>query len=139
MSRRHPYQRIAFLAIVAACWVLGLFGLDRSRMSSFQLPIVVGAGLIGYWVVVAVRRRLDGGGEDGTLEIHEPQTCVVVRRLGELRSGEVMLERSHVRELEQTRPPALARAEPPAPNDSVSIARPVRRKPPKRGYIPLSG
>ena len=83
MSRRHPYRRFLFAAVVLLCWVVGLFGLDRSRMSSFQLPIVVGAGLVGYWLVGVLRRKLEVPAGAVVHEIHEPPPCVVVTRLGE--------------------------------------------------------
>jgi hypothetical protein len=52
-------------------------------MSSFQLPIVVGAGLVGYWMVGALRRRTEQSRDRVVPAAPEPQTCVVVRWLGE--------------------------------------------------------
>lgn len=124
MSRRHPYRRLLFAGLVLSCWVVGLFGLDRGRMSSFQLPIVVGAGLIGYWLVGAVRRKLEMSGGAVAHEIHEPPPCVFVRQLGEASQP--------------------ARAVAPMTRASLEAApaiRPPRErpKPPARNYIPLNG
>lgn len=84
MSRRRPLRRLTFVSVVAACWIVGLFGLDRNRMSSFQLPIVVGAGLAGYWMIGALRRRTEQSRERVVVPVPpEPRTCVVVRWLGE--------------------------------------------------------
>ncbi len=143
INGRHPHRRLAFIGVVVACWVVGLFGLDRTRMSSFQLPIVVAAGFIGYAVVVAVRRHLeDARDRREQAAADAPHNCVVIRRFGEDRSP----LSSAVKVIEAARssivesPPvglrpvlvhAAVRAETPRPRRDVKKSQ--------LNYIPLSG
>ena len=143
INGRHPHRRLAFIGVVAACWVVGLFGLDRSRMSSFQLPIVVAAGFIGYAVVVAVRRRLEDSRDRREQESADsPHNCVVIRRFGEDRS----LLSSAVKVIEATRSPLVesppVELKPLLVHAAVRVETPRPRrdaKKPQLNYIPLTG
>jgi hypothetical protein len=121
-----------FAVLVSASWVVGLLGLGRGRMSSFQLPIVVAAGLLGYWVVAAVRNRVLAGEENDHEEVVQPQTCVVVRRFGE---GAERRERpaASVEEPHVVVPSPAVHAD---PMPTVPQRRPRKRV---EAYIPLSG
>jgi len=89
LNRRHTHRRLGFGAVLAASWFVGLFGLDRARMSSFKLPLLIGAGLLGYALIGLVRRKLEDG-RDRIMPSSEelPRTCVVLRRFGEGRDQE---------------------------------------------------
>lgn len=140
---RHPYRRLTFAGVVIACWVVGLFGLDRSRMSSFQLPIVVAAGFIGYALVVAVRRRLEDARDRLDHEADDAPHNVVIRRFGEDREP---LSRN-VKVIERALPmptiempavelrPVLIQA---SAHAQTQHTRRVEKKP-QLNYIPLTG
>ncbi len=134
-SRRHPYRRVMFVSVVAASWIIGLFGLDRNRMSSFQLPIVVGAGLVGYWMVGALRRRIELSHDRVAPVAAEAPPCVVVRHLGEVERG--------VRPTPQMAEPHPVVVPParPTPVPDLRASRARRSHPSgkrKRNYIPLT-
>lgn len=144
INGRHPYRRLLFFGVVLACWVVGLFGLDRSRMSSFQLPIVVGAGFVAYALVVAVRRRLEDTRELIEREADEaPPNCVVIRRFGEDRE---LLSRN-VKVIQPSAPAPPIEASPVELRPVLVAAtmqtppRQPRRteKKPQLNYIPLTG
>lgn len=131
---RHPHRRITFVLIVAVCWGVGLLGLERSRMSAFQLPVVVGAGLLALWVVGALRRRLEARLDSAETEaIASPPSCVVIRRLGQEPSPVPTPPPAPVRpRIELVETPAAPRRRPAAPR------RPARARR-HTGYIPLTG
>src|SRR5688572_24095189 len=86
MPRRR--SRRTFVLTVGACWALALFGLPDGRVSALQLTLVAAAVLVFGWLAELRRRWIDRGRTrmipaSGTL----PQTCVVVRRLGEVGEG----------------------------------------------------
>lgn len=81
--RRHHARGQAVLWILGLCWVVGLVGLQGSRLSSLQVPLLALGGFLAYWLVGAVRRRAE---TDRARAVHPagsvPQTCVVVRKFG---------------------------------------------------------
>lgn len=86
MPRRRSRRTLTF--IVLACVVLWLFGLSRWNVSSFQLLMLTTGGLV-LIVFGAVRRRVV---EKDRVRVvppfgRTPQTCVVLRRLGEARDS----------------------------------------------------
>jgi hypothetical protein len=90
LGRRQSHGRPAFALVIGTSWLVGLFGLERSRISSFQLPLVIGAGLLAYGLVGALRRRLEDSRDRVMPSSGEaPRTCVIVRRFGEGRNQEV--------------------------------------------------
>jgi hypothetical protein len=119
--------------VLAASWFVASFGLDRARVSSFQLPLVIGAGLLGYGLVGLVRRKLEDSRDrimPSSAEL--PRTCVVLRRFGEGRDQEAARAAT-------VDAPALANRSP-----TISPIEPVRvaaSRFPARGrsldYIPL--
>jgi hypothetical protein len=79
--RRHHRGRNAFVFILVACWVVGLFGLDGSgRASSVSLTLLAGGALGVYRLVDVIRRRRARVGQRRTPAPRaEPRTCIVVR------------------------------------------------------------
>lgn len=128
-ERPRGRRRLSFILVVAACWVLGLFGLERGRLSSVQLPLFAVAGLAAYLIFVGFRRHTEHSRDRLVHPVVEPPpTCVVVRWLGEgnrdplSTTGEALV------------PQAQQPVEPPPQVQS-------RRRAPKHrlDYIPLTG
>jgi hypothetical protein len=135
MVRRH--HRLPVIWILAATWIVGIFGLGRGRMSSFQLPLVAVGGFLVYGVVAALRHFvIQARARTLPDELEDPPTCVVVRRFGEVREGVY----SAVKVID---------SRPPEPSRTLDLvlddvdAEPMRvssrRRTRRLDYIPLTG
>jgi hypothetical protein len=143
INGRHPHRKVAFALVVLACWIVGLFGLDRGRMSSFQLPIVVLAGCLGYMLVGAIRRKVEDTRSRVIGPDDVPPGAVVIRRFGEERRAEYPA----VKILQPE--PIPPHVEPPErPERRLELVGAERDRSPRRrrsvrkqpvNYIPLTG
>ncbi|HYZ92321.1 MAG TPA: hypothetical protein VFA34_08000 [Actinomycetota bacterium] len=142
INGRHPYRKLSFAIVVLACWIIGLFGLDRSRMSSFQLPIVVLAGLLGYLVVVVIRHKLEDARAGLESKDDVAHNCVVIKRFGEARAPQypsVKILESRVAEVPPTSGPEPLVIDVVAPTRAPSRRRPAKKATAAMNYIPLTG
>lgn len=130
-TQRHQPGRSIFAAVIGLTWIVGIFGLERDRISSFQLPIVFIAGLLVWALLFAIRRAI-AGRRDRVIStpVDHPRPCVTIQWFGEERS-----RREH---------PSGAEARPGPPQlhlvtTEVLPSRPTAPRNPKPlGYIPLN-
>jgi hypothetical protein len=84
MSRRRPH-RYTFGGVLAACWAIGLLGLDHGRVTALQITVVaLTCSLVS--ILLAVRRRLIESARDRIVQVSAPEpprNCIVLRPFGE--------------------------------------------------------
>jgi hypothetical protein len=129
-TRRHQ-GRLPFAAVIGVTWVIGIFGLQRDRISSVQIPIIFVVGLL-VWACLAGIKRSVAGRRDRVVPtpVDHPRPSVTVHWFGEERS-----RREH---------PSGAEARPGPPQlrlvtNEVLPSRPTApRDGGPLGYIPLN-
>lgn len=86
LSFGHHSHRRGFLLIVAACWLVGFFGLAAGRFSLVQVA-VAGAGVAAWVVTGARRRRIENERERWIRRgLTPPPQAAHVRRIGDPRT-----------------------------------------------------
>ncbi len=131
-TKRH-HSRMPFGIVLGITWIVGIFGLERDRVSSFQVPIVLVGGLLAYGLVVVIRRSVANRHERVVATpLEQPPPCVTIRWYGEERS-----RRAHPSGEARTAPTAHVRLVTieggrPADSPKTKTAR-------RLDYIPLHG
>ena len=80
--RQHHRGRTTLIVVLAACWAIGLIGLDGGRTASFRLFVVAGALGAIVWIIGAIRRAHASREHFRLPPRIEPSNCVVIRPLG---------------------------------------------------------
>jgi hypothetical protein len=143
--KSHTRGRLTFIVLISVCWLVGLFGIEGARLSSFQVPLIAGAGFLVYGLIGLLRRHEEPLRRDSVEPSVLPRTCVVVRQFGDAsREASMRDHPAWQRAVPVDAPPDMARVIEFKRREGVLAGervrqRRVRPRPRRADYIPLTG